>query len=133
MQTIVPPPAEPIVENPFGVHSHDVLCGRGAFVNGHVGNQRLRKLALERKQGFDSAKYADKRGLAADIVAKIKELVPPGRFLKKMDKPKEVKEGEVPPQTITTEDGTEWEELNEEACIHKGKQYILYCCCVVQD
>ena len=23
------PPSEPIVENPFGVHDHDVLCGRG--------------------------------------------------------------------------------------------------------
>jgi len=23
-------------ENPFGVHAHDVLSGRGAYVNGHV-------------------------------------------------------------------------------------------------
>jgi hypothetical protein len=89
-------------------------------VNGHVGNQRLRKLALERKQAFDNAKYADKRTLAAEIVSKIKDLSPAGRFLKKLDKPKEIKEGEAPPATITTEDGTEWEELNDEACIHKG-------------
>lgn len=27
---IPPPPAEPIIENPVGVHEHDVLCGRGA-------------------------------------------------------------------------------------------------------
>ena len=27
-------PSEPLVENPLGVHSHDVLSGRGAFVNG---------------------------------------------------------------------------------------------------
>lgn len=27
---IPPPPAEPIVENPAGVHEHDILCGRGA-------------------------------------------------------------------------------------------------------
>mmetsp|Transcript_1959 Transcript_1959/g.5197 ORF Transcript_1959/g.5197 Transcript_1959/m.5197 type:complete len:999 (-) Transcript_1959:966-3962(-) len=68
--------------NPFGVHAHDVLSGRGAYVNGHVGNARLRSLALERKARFDTGNYTEKRLLAAEIVAHIRALNPPGRFLK---------------------------------------------------
>jgi len=69
--------------NPFGVHAHDVLSGRGAYVNGHVGNARLRKLATDRKAQFDSGNYTEKRALATEIVTIIKGLEPPGRFLKK--------------------------------------------------
>ena len=72
--------------NPFGVHAHDVLSGRGAYVNGHVGNARLRKLALERKPQFDGGNYTEKRQLASEIVTIIKSLDPPGRFLKKASK-----------------------------------------------
>ena len=57
-------PVAPLVENPFGVHEHDVLSGRGAFVNGHVGNARLRELALARKIQFDGGNYTEKRALA---------------------------------------------------------------------
>jgi hypothetical protein len=69
--------------NPFGVHAHDVLSGRGAYVNGHVGNARLRTLAVERKVRFDAGNYTDKRQLASEIVTIVKSLDPPGRFLKK--------------------------------------------------
>jgi len=72
--------------NPFGVHAHDVLSGRGAYVNGHIGNARLRALASERKHQFDSGNYTEKRMLAAEIVAAVKALDPPGRFLKKASK-----------------------------------------------
>lgn len=72
--------------NPFGVHAHDVLSGRGAYVNGHVGNARLRKMALERKAQFDAGNYTEKRQLASEIVTLIKSLDPPGRFLKKASK-----------------------------------------------
>jgi len=53
-----------------GVHDHDVLCGRGAFVNGHVGNQRLRKLAMERKAQFDEGSYTEKRALVSQVFAR---------------------------------------------------------------
>lgn len=33
-------PLQPILDVPDGVHAHDVLLGRGAFVNGHIGNER---------------------------------------------------------------------------------------------
>jgi len=70
------------------VHDHDVLSGRGAFVNGHVGNQRFRKLAVDRKPQFDAGNYSVKRALATEIVGIIRSLDPPGRFLKRVKKKK---------------------------------------------
>ncbi len=66
------------------MHDHDILSGRGAFVNGHIGNNRLRILAQERKIQFDSGNYTEKRALATEIVQIIKALEPPGRFLKRV-------------------------------------------------
>jgi len=63
---------------PYELHPHDVLSGRGAFINGHIGNQGLRKLAMERKHAFDNGSFTEKQALAAEIVAKIRELEPPG-------------------------------------------------------
>jgi hypothetical protein len=37
---VPPPPIEPIIEHPEGVTDSDVLCGRGAFVNGHSGTEQ---------------------------------------------------------------------------------------------
>lgn len=112
---------DPIIENPYGVHDHDILSGRGAFVNGHVGNQRLRKLALERKASFDSGNYSEKRALATEIVEIIRALVPPGRFLKRVtetDKSKE--EGKAEKEGLSSE----WEELPDERAIHKACQVM---------
>lgn len=117
-------PIEPIIENPFGVHDHDILSGRGAFVNGHVGNQRLRKLSLERKVQFDAGNYTEKRALATEVVQIIRSLEPPGRFLKRVSTPKKAaKEGNdwvLPPRGV---DG-EWEELNDDKAIHKACQVM---------
>ncbi|KAG7354572.1 hypothetical protein IV203_003928 [Nitzschia inconspicua] len=124
-------PEEPIIENPFGVHAHDVLCGRGAFVNGHIGNTRLRTLALERKRQFDSGTYADKRTLATEIVQTIQSLSPPGRFLKranvdKDNKDEQDKTGELKIEETTTGDLIDgmWEQLSDEKAIHKACQVM---------
>lgn len=115
-------PLEPIIENPFGVHDHDVLSGRGAFVNGHIGNSRLRTLALERKAQFDSGNYTEKRSLATEIVQIIRALKPPGRFLKKVTpKPGSEKDSDKD-AAKALEDG--WEELSEEKAIHKACQVM---------
>jgi len=117
-------PVEPIIENPFGVHDHDILCGRGAFVNGHVGNQRLRKLAQERKTAFDAGNYTDKRSLANEIVSIIKALDPPGRFLKKASKKPDDSAKEEGKDDEPKEPESEWEELNDEKAIHKACQVM---------
>ncbi len=101
--------------NPFGVHAHDVLSGRGAYVNGHVGNGRLRKMALERKAQFDAGNYTEKRQLASEIVTLVKSLDPPGRFLKKAskelleahEKAKAEKDKKEEPAEAPKEDSTE--------------------------
>lgn len=115
-------PLEPIIENPFGVHSHDVLSGRGAFVNGHIGNSRLRNLALERKIQFDAGNYTEKRALATEIVHLIRSLKPPGRFLKKVTAKKGEKVVEEKDAAKAFEN--EWEELPDEKAIHKACQVM---------
>ena len=74
---------QPIVETPLGVLAHDILSGRGALLNGHLGNERLRRLAKERKLAFDSGDSNDKRVLAIGMVLLIRGLDPPGRFLRR--------------------------------------------------
>jgi len=146
------PPSQPIVENPFGVHDHDVLCGRGAFVNGHVGNQRLRELAIERKHAFDSGNFSEKRSLATEIVTHIRSLDPPGRFLRKRSSSSKSKDpatsgsgvadgGESATDGESSKGGStaiattsatgagdvlecEWEELPDERAIHKACQVM---------
>jgi hypothetical protein len=132
LQPMLEVPAEPIVENPFGVHAHDVLCGRGAYVNGHVGNARLRELALDRKKAFDHGNYTDKRHLAMDMVQMIHQLDPPGRFLKKASSDR-IKAEEETAEEEQNEDADVatpglidgiWEELTDEKAIHKACQVM---------
>jgi hypothetical protein len=131
---VVPVPEEQIVENPFGVHDHDILCGRGAFVNGHIGNARLRDLAHARKKPFDNGNYTEKRTLAMEVVTIIRSLDPPGRFLKRVDPTKtpvapapvvkaaDDKNDSGEPAGRTLEAG--WEELLDEKAIHKACQVM---------
>jgi hypothetical protein len=113
----------PIVENPYGVHDHDVLSGRGAFVNGHVGNANFRKLCLERKQAFDAGNYSEKRALATEVVQLTKALDPPGRFLKRAPKNNSMENTENITETGEVVDG-EWIELSDDKAIHKACQVM---------
>jgi hypothetical protein len=88
-------------------------------VNGHTGNHRLRQLAVARKPQFDAGSYTEKRALAIEIVAIIKDLKPPGRFLRKA-KPTKAVEGQVAPPSAESD----WEELDLERCIHKACQVM---------
>ena len=120
---VVPPvPVEPILENPVGISDSDVLCGRGAFVNGHVGNKLLRTLALERKSRFDAGSYTEKRALAAEIVTFISGLSPPGRFLRR---PKSSGNDATKAMTVqANDDDPGWEEVGEDYAIHKACQVM---------
>lgn len=123
-----------------------------AFVNGHIGNQRLRELAIERKYAFDSGNFSEKRSLATEIVTHIRSLDPPGRFLRKRssksknagtsigaaDGGESATDGEhskgasavatTASATSTTDLGEslecEWEELPDERAIHKACQVM---------
>ena len=91
---------------------------------GHIGNARLRKLALERKVQFDAGNYTEKRALATEIVQHIRSLDPPGRFLRRANDfkpPKNESENLMLPSRGLE---GEWEELNDEKAIHKACQVM---------
>jgi hypothetical protein len=119
-------PLEPAVENPFGVHDHDVLMGRGAYVNGNTGNHRLRVLALQRKAQFDRGNFTEKRALAAEIVTIIRSLDPPGRFLQRAAA-RGARGGVAAAVAAAADDhdpaaAAGWEELSDERAIHKVRR-----------
>ena len=66
---------------------------------------------MERKAQFDVGSYTEKRSLAAEIVQKIRELDPPGRFLQKR-----------PSSTDTAASNGDWEEVSDETAIRKANQ-----------
>ena len=92
-------------------------------MNGHVGNQNMRELAMERKAQFDAGNFTVKRQLAIEIVHHLRGLDPPGRFLKRLEANKPVpKEAKV----VAAPEGDQpgWEELDQEKAIHKACQVM---------
>jgi hypothetical protein len=67
------------------VHEHDVLSGRGVNIAQHPGNERFRALVQSRYDENYCQHYTvtEKRAVAEDIIAHIRSLDPPGRFLKR--------------------------------------------------
>jgi hypothetical protein len=63
------------------VSENDVLFGRGAAVNFHVGNLRFRKLVNQYRSTYLNAPKIEKAAIAKTIVEKIWNANPPGRFL----------------------------------------------------
>ena len=70
---------------PIVVHDHDVLSGRGVNISHHPGNQRFRTLVTTRADENYCTHYSasEKRAVAEEIIKHIKELNPPGRFLRR--------------------------------------------------
>jgi len=71
--------------SPIGIskpHDHDVLCGRGGDVNIHPGNETFRKVVDTMKREYLTAESKrEKRFISDNVLAEIKKLEPPGRFL----------------------------------------------------
>jgi len=67
------------IRNP---HAHDVLCGRGGGINGHVGNRVFRDLVAERRLDYNlAATKCEKARVAKEVMKLVTGLSPPGRFL----------------------------------------------------
>lgn len=63
-------------------HPHDVLCGRGGGINGHVGNRVFRDLVAERRLDYNLASSkSEKARVAKEVMNLVTGLSPPGRFL----------------------------------------------------
>lgn len=63
-------------------HEHDVLSGRGNFVNYHAGNEHFRALVRKHKFEYVRCPKPQKGKFSRMIVEEIKNRHPPGRFLK---------------------------------------------------
>ena len=63
-------------------HEHDVLSGRGNFVNYHAGNEHFRALVRKHKVDYVKCPKRQKGKFSKMIVDEIKNRNPPGRFLK---------------------------------------------------
>ena len=100
------------------VHDHDVLAGRGVNIALHPGNQRLRTLVTTRADDSFCTSYSatEKKAVAEEIVRHIKQLDPPGRFLKR-DGRGQVSRGLSGP----------WEELTERDAVKKVCQALRDC------
>ena len=68
-----------LISEPNG---HDVLCGRGNFVNNHAGNSYFRRLVKHYKIDYISCPKREKKKFSKIIYERIKQLDPPGKFLK---------------------------------------------------
>lgn len=68
-----------MIETP---HEHDVLSGRGNFVNYHAGNEYFRALVQKHKLAYVACPKPQKGKFSQLIVDEIKSRDPPGRFLK---------------------------------------------------
>jgi hypothetical protein len=63
-------------------HVHDVLSGRGNFVNYHAGNEHFRALVCKYKLEYVKSPKPEKRKFSRMIVDEIQNRNPAGRFLK---------------------------------------------------
>lgn len=63
-------------------HDHDVLSGRGNFVNYHAGNEHFRALVRKHKMAYVACPKPQKGKFSRVIVDEIRARNPPGRFLK---------------------------------------------------
>jgi hypothetical protein len=63
-------------------HDHDVLSGRGNFVNYHAGNEHFRGLVRKHKVAYVSCPKPQKGKFSKLIYDEIRARDPPGRFLK---------------------------------------------------
>mmetsp|Transcript_37279 Transcript_37279/g.42579 ORF Transcript_37279/g.42579 Transcript_37279/m.42579 type:complete len:350 (+) Transcript_37279:68-1117(+) len=73
------------VEKQIGVkepQKHDVLSGRGNFVNYHPGNEHFRSLVRKHKVAYLNCPKSQKSKFSQIIVDQIQSQNPPGRFLK---------------------------------------------------
>jgi hypothetical protein len=94
------------------VHEHDVLNGRGVNVAQHPGNQRFRALVKSRSNNPFYSRYtrSAKIAVAEEIIHHIRNLSPPGRFLKH-------------PSSVSNA----WEKLTDKETLKKTCQALRDC------
>jgi len=104
----MPSPKDTIGDPISEPHRHDVLSGRGNYVNNHPGNEHFRSLVRMHKVAYVATPKSQKPKFSRLIYDAIKNLDPPGRFLKQ------------------GEDGSDkmWYEITEKKALDKTRQAL---------
>jgi hypothetical protein len=68
---------------PIVPHNNDILMGRGGKNNQHTGNNQLRAMARQECRNYSSSSKKGKSHISRELVRRVREMDPPGRFLKK--------------------------------------------------
>ena len=100
------------------IHPHDVINGRGVNVAQHPGNQRFRALVKSHADQAYCTEYSAlaKKAVAESIVQHIRNLNPPGRFLKRPTRK----------TTALIGEGV-WEEMTDKDALKKTTQALRDC------
>lgn len=64
-------------------NKNDVVCGRGASIYKLPGNVQFRRIVATRKMEYISKDDSEKMPIAEEVIAYIRTLDPPGRFIRK--------------------------------------------------
>jgi len=86
-------------------HGHDVLMGRGGKNNQWCGNEKLRTMARSQAENYRMSSKKGKSYISRELVRRVRELDPPGRFLKK-------------------DDAGFWEDVGDEVAREKASQVL---------
>mmetsp|Transcript_33880 Transcript_33880/g.78238 ORF Transcript_33880/g.78238 Transcript_33880/m.78238 type:complete len:541 (-) Transcript_33880:225-1847(-) len=78
---------DPWVSGIQAPNANDVICGRGGGTNGHPGNVLFRDLVRSKKKLYLMSRFKrEKRMIAQEVIAGIRDQNPSGRFLIRDDK-----------------------------------------------
>jgi len=105
-QGIAAPAISTPSKNLIQPHKNDVLMGRGGKNNQHEGNEKLRDLARALRDTYKASAKKGKSNMSRDLVQKVRDMDPPGRFLKR------------------NPDTNEWEDVGDDVAREKVSQVL---------
>ena len=74
---------------------NDILMGRGARTRDHKGNKRFQSIVRQYRESYAATRtYKQKDAIANEVLARLRESDPPGRFLTDDNSSKDTQHGD---------------------------------------